>query len=88
MKCVLKGGISIDADSGLLGMYFDAAVVFFKKTSVLFRLALAILWSKYKLRIFSKKTHNISKIIFYLGFYEHLESLESKIRRCPFFGYS
>ena len=28
---------------GLMGMYFDAAVVFVKKTSLLFRLALAIL---------------------------------------------
>ena len=27
---------------GLLGMYFDAAVVFVKKISLLFRLALAI----------------------------------------------
>ena len=29
---------------GLLGMYFDAAVVFVTKSSLLFRLALAILW--------------------------------------------
>ena len=36
-------GISIDV-LGLLGMYFDAAVVFVKKTSLLFRLDLAILW--------------------------------------------
>ena len=28
---------------GLLGMYFDAVVVFVKKTSLLFRLSLAIL---------------------------------------------
>ena len=28
----------------LLGMYFDAAEVFVKKSSLLFRLALAILW--------------------------------------------
>jgi hypothetical protein len=28
---------------GLLGMYFDAAVVFVKKSSLLFRLAVAIL---------------------------------------------
>ena len=40
--------------------------------------------SKYKLRIFSKRTHNISKILFNLGSYEYLASLESKIRRCPF----
>ena len=31
---------------GLLGMYFDAVVVFVKKTSLLFRLALAILCVK------------------------------------------
>ena len=30
---------------GLLGMYFDAAVVFVTKSSLLFRLALAILWA-------------------------------------------
>ena len=29
---------------GLLGIYFDDVVVFVKKTSLLFRLALAILW--------------------------------------------
>ena len=29
---------------GLLGMYFDATVVFVTKSSLLFRLALAILW--------------------------------------------
>jgi xanthosine utilization system XapX-like protein len=39
---------------GLLGMYFDAAVVFVTSQTLLFRLALAILWysiyciSKYK----------------------------------------
>ena len=30
----------------VLGMYINAAVVFVKKTSLLFRLALAILWSR------------------------------------------
>ena len=49
MKLGLKGGISIDADSGpeflgLLCVYFDAAVVFVMKSSLLFRLAVAILW--------------------------------------------
>ena len=29
---------------GLLGMYFDAAVVFVTKSSLFFRLAVAILW--------------------------------------------
>ena len=29
---------------GLLGMYFDAAVVFVTKSSLLFKLAVAILW--------------------------------------------
>ena len=29
---------------GLLGMYFDAAVVFFIISSLLFRLAMAMLW--------------------------------------------
>ena len=30
---------------GLLGMYFDAAVVFVTSQTILFRLALAILWT-------------------------------------------
>ena len=34
------------------------------------------------LRIFSKRTHNILKILFNLGFYEYL--MDSQIRRCPF----
>ena len=29
---------------GLLGMYFDAAVVFVTKSSLLFKLVVAILW--------------------------------------------
>ena len=44
----LKGGISIDADSGPLGYvngkYFDAMVVEVEKNLLFFRLALAILW--------------------------------------------
>ena len=31
---------------GLLGMYFDAAVVFVTKSSLLFKLAMAILWCR------------------------------------------
>ena len=31
---------------GLLGMYFDAAVVFVTKSSLVFRLAMAILWNE------------------------------------------
>ena len=39
-----EGGISIDADSGPLGMYFDAMVVKIEKyLFTFFRLALAIL---------------------------------------------
>ena len=30
---------------GLLGMYFDAVVVFVTKSSLLFKLAVAILWA-------------------------------------------
>ena len=41
--------------------------------------------SKYKLRLFSKRTHGISKILFNLGFCEFLARLESKIRKCLFF---
>ena len=40
----LKGGFQLMLILGLLVMYFDAAVVFVTKSSLLFRLALAILW--------------------------------------------
>ena len=38
---------------GLLGMYFDAAVVFVTKSSLFFRLAVAILWALCFLGIFA-----------------------------------
>ena len=41
--------------------------------------------SKYKLRLFSKRTHGISKILFNLGSCEFLARLEGKIRKCLFF---
>ena len=41
--------------------------------------------SKYKLGLFSKRTHGISKILFNLGSCEFLARLESKIRKCLFF---
>ena len=41
--------------------------------------------SEYKTDIFSKRTHNISKLLFNLGSYESLARLESKIRKCLFF---
>jgi hypothetical protein len=41
--------------------------------------------SKYKLRLFSKRTHWISKTLFNLGSFEFLAKLESKIRKCLFF---
>ena len=37
---------------GLLGMYFDAAVVYVTKSSLLFRLALAILWIEIAIKSF------------------------------------
>ena len=40
---------------------------------------------QYKLRLFSKRTHGISKILFNLGSCEFLARLESKIRKCLFF---
>ena len=43
MKSGLKGGISIDTDSGPHGIYFDAVVVEVKNYLLLFRLAPAIL---------------------------------------------
>ena len=36
---------------GLLGMYFDAAVVFVTNSSLFFRLAVAILWLIKELRV-------------------------------------
>ena len=47
---------------GLLGMYFDAAVVFVTNSKLFFKLAVAILWDELK--------HIV--IIQYLG-YEYLE---------------
>ena len=41
--------------------------------------------SKYKLRLFSKRTHGISKILFNLGSCKFLARQESKIRKCLFF---
>ena len=38
---------------GLLGMYFDAAVVFVTNSSLLFRLAVAILWPDITVQKFS-----------------------------------
>ena len=36
---------------GLLGMYFDAAVVFFTNSSLFFRMAMAVLWCSSNLAI-------------------------------------
>ena len=44
MKKVRKGGFQLMLILGLLRMYFDAAVVFVTSHTLLFRLALAILW--------------------------------------------
>ena len=44
IKKVWKEGIQLMLILGLLGMYFDAVVVFVTKSSLLFRLAVAILW--------------------------------------------
>ena len=41
---VWKVGFQIMLILGLLGMYFDAALVFVTSQTILFRLALAILW--------------------------------------------
>ena len=43
-KKVWKGGFQSMLILGLLGMYFDAAVVFVSNFILLFRLALAVLW--------------------------------------------
>ena len=40
---------------------------------------------KFKLRLFSKRTNRISKILFNLGSCEFLARLESQIRKCLFF---
>ena len=52
MKWGLKGGILIDTDLGLLGVYFDAVVVEVKTFLFLFRLALAILWVNWFRNVF------------------------------------
>ena len=41
---VWKGGFPLMQILGLLGMYFDAAVVFVTNSSLLFWFAMAILW--------------------------------------------
>jgi hypothetical protein len=46
---------------GLLGMYFDAAVVFIKKSSLLFRLAVAILCLLRRLKKDNKYLDNEKK---------------------------
>jgi hypothetical protein len=70
MKWALKGGFQLMLILGLLDMYFDAAVVFVPKSSVLFRLALAILWAiKDALLSYLPK----------LGLFEFLEASECMI---------
>ena len=46
---------------GLLVMYFDAAVVFVKKTSLLFRLALTTL--KFLKRVYRKYFHHFATLL-------------------------
>ena len=41
----------------LLGMYFDGVLVFVKTSSLLFRLALAILHVGFEVEIFTKSLH-------------------------------
>ena len=54
---------------GLLGMYFDAAVVFVKKSSLLFRLAVAILWCRCDYVLICDKTDHLvaNKLIYIHG---------------------
>ena len=61
----LKGGFQLMLILGLLGMYFDAVVVFVTSQTLLFRLALAILWNIKVLRLsnstsFQKFWHKIA----------------------------
>ena len=55
----------------LLGMYFNAAVVFVTSHSLLFRLALAMLWA-----LSNSLSNIISKNVFLLGSYEFLEYMK------------
>ena len=48
---------------GLLGMYFDAAVVFVTSQTLLLRLALAILWNSFETRFFLSNECLLGKII-------------------------
>ena len=64
IKKVWKAGFQLMLILVLLGMYFDAAVVFVKTFLLLFRLALAILWMARHMRLHlsaelrSLKVHN------------------------------
>ena len=56
IKNVWKMGFEFMLIFGLLGMYFDTAVVFVTKSSLFFRLAPAILWHQQVLdALFDKK---------------------------------
>jgi hypothetical protein len=52
---VWKGGFHLMQILGLLGMYFDAVVVFVINSSFLFRFAVAMLWAGWKNRIWCQQ---------------------------------
>ena len=56
MKWGLKGGFQLMQILDLLGMYFDAVVVFITKSSLLYRLAVVILWSRKNMKRRMKNT--------------------------------
>ena len=69
-----KGGFQLMQILGLLGMYFDAVVVFVTNSSLLFRLAVAILWFALFQECWSVHAANIYDRIFvmvlsYIFFY-------------------
>ena len=64
IKNVWKVGFQFMLILGLLGMYFDAVVVFVTKSSLFFRLAVAILWSSALLQHASRLILHYILIIF------------------------
>ena len=60
-KLVWKGGFQLMQILVLLGMYFDAAVVFITSQLLLFRLALAVLWFMYYFGWFEVFTNSFKK---------------------------
>ena len=69
-----KGEFQLMLILGLLGMYFDAVVVFFTNSSLFFRLAVAILWHNMHWILYFK---NIYSKLFWFGIYSFVEKVKA-----------